>query len=30
MNVAVENEAIDFASEGTELCFFNWGKIFDA
>ena len=30
MNVGVENEVIEFASEGTELCFFNWGKIFDA
>lgn len=30
MNVAVENEVIEFASEGTELCLFNWGKIFDA
>lgn len=30
MNVEVANGAITFSNFGNELCFFNWGKIFDA
>ena len=30
MNVEVANNAITFSSFESELCFFNWGKIFDA
>lgn len=30
MNVEVANDAITFSSFANELCFFNWGKIFDA
>lgn len=30
MNVEVANDAITFSSFENELCFFNWGKIFDA
>ena len=30
MSVEVANDAITFSSFENELCFFNWGKIFDA
>lgn len=30
MNVEVANNTITFSSFESELCFFNWGKIFDA